>query len=287
MFYEKTFGRISNQIDIANGLQLSVEAEYADRQTLINHTTWNIFGVKNEWNPNTPKYDQPLNENYSRLAKGGIRLIYRPEYYYRIVGGKKQYVRSRFPFFTAYYQQGINGSSGDNYSTFSQLELAVNQTVRLGVFDRFTYNFVAGKFFNKNPFNYIDYKHFNTSGNIWLNFSNWNNSYALLPLYEYSTNKNWVQAFATYQTDYLIIKRLPFLQGKLFTESIHAKFLHTPEKKYYSEWGYSVDLFANTVAAGVFFSFDSFRHNAWGLQLSLPLLNTNRQKTAITVGIEE
>ena len=276
LFYEKTAVQLSNQIDIANGLQLGIVAEYADRKTLFNHTTWNIFGINNEWNPNKPKYGQPLNETYSRLAKGGIRLQYRPESYYRIINGRKQYVRSRFPYFTAYYQQGITGSSGKNYSTFSRLELNVNQTVPLGIFDRFTYSFTAGRFFNKNPFNYIDYKHFNTGGDIVLNFSDWNNSYALLPLYEYSTDKNWVQAFATYQTDYLIIKRLPFLQGKLFTESIHAKFLNTPDKKQYSEFGYSVDLFANTLAAGVFFSFDSFRYNAWGLQLSLPLFNKNR-----------
>ena len=286
MLYEKSFGQITNTIDIANGLQLGLVAEYADRQTLENHTTWNLFGVKNKWSPNIPNYGQPLNEEYSRLAKGGIRLIYRPEYYYRIVNGKKHYIRSRFPSFMAYYQQGIKGFSDNGYSTYSQLELSVNQTVRLGIFDRFSYYLTAGKFFNKNPFNYVDYKHFNTGGNIWFNFSEWNNSYALLPLYEYSTNKNWIQAFATYQTDYLILKRLPFLQGKLFSESIHAKFLHTPEKQYYSEWGYSVDLFANIVAAGVFVSFDSFKNNAWGLQLSLPIFNTNRQKTVVTIGIE-
>jgi len=287
MFYEKSFGKISNKIDIANGLQLSLEAEYADRNNLENHTTWNLFGIKDKWRPNVPDYGNPLNEAYSRLAKGGVRLIYTPEYYYRIINGKKHYVRSRFPTFMADYQQGINGSSGDNYSTFSRLELGVKQTIPLGLFDRFSYRLTAGRFFNNNPFNYIDYKHFNTGGNIWLNFSDWNMSYALLPLYTYSTNKNWIQAFVTYQTDYLLIKRLPFLQGKLFTESVHAKFLHTPDKPYYSEWGYSVDLFANTAVAGVFFSFDSFRYNACGVQLSFPLFGKNNsgQERVITVGM--
>jgi len=283
-FYEKTFGRIYNEIDIANGLQLGLEAEYADRQTLVNHTAWNIFGVKKNW-PNTPNYGQSLNETYSRLAKGGIRLQYRPEYYYRIVDGKKHYLRSKYPFFVLNYQQGVSGFSEHNYSSFSMLELSINQILQLGIFDRFAYGLVGGKFFNKNPFNYMDYKHFNSGGNIGLTFSDWDTSYALLPLYTYSTNKNWIQAFATYQTDYLLIKRLPFLQGKLFTESLHAKFLYTPEKKYYSEWGYSVDLFANTAAAGVFVSFDAFRQNAWGVQVSLPLFqNMNRQQMEITIG---
>jgi len=284
--YEKTFGQISNQIDICNGLQLIIDVEYANRQALDNHTTWNLFGIKNKWRPNTPEYDQPLNENYSRLAKGGIRMQYTPEYYYRIVNGKKRYVRSRFPTFTADYQQGINGFSGNNYSTFSRLELGVGQTVPLGIFDKFTYLLAAGRFFNNNSFNYIDYKHFNTGGDVWLNFSDWDESYALLPLYTYSTNKDWIQAFVAYKTDYLIIKRLPFLQGKLFTENVHAKFLHTPEKKYYSEWGYSVDFLGGAAVAGVFCSFDSFKYNSFGLQLSLPLFGkiSNQQEGVITIG---
>ena len=284
--YEKTFGRLSNQIDISNGLRLGLKMEYADRQSLDNHTAWNLFGIKNQWRPNVPEYNQPLNEMYSHLAKGEIRLRYTPEYYYRIINGKKRYIRSRFPTFEADYQQGINGFSGKDYSTFSRLELGVNQTVPLGLFDKFAYRFTAGRFFNKNPFNYIDYKHFNTGGAVWLNFSDWEMSYALLPLYTYSTNKDWIQAFATYQTDYLLIKRLPFLQGKLFSESLHAKFLHTPDKKYYSEWGYSINLFANTAVAGVFVSFDSFQYNSWGLQLSMPLFGKidNRREVVITVG---
>jgi hypothetical protein len=282
--YERTFGQLSNQIDISNGLQLDLALEFADRKTLINHTTWNIFGIKNKWRPNAPDFDQSLNETYSRLAKGNIRLRYTPEYYYWIDGGgRKRYVRSRFPTFEAEYQQGINAFSGKSHSTFSCLELGVNQTVSLGLFDRFTYRFTAGRFFNDNPFNYIDYKHFNTGGAVGLNFSDWSMSYALLPFYTYSTNKNWIQAFVTYQTDYLIIKRLPFLQGKLFTESIHAKFLNTPDKQYYSEWGYSVDLFGNSAVVGIFCSFDSFRFNSWGLQLSIPLLGKTRNQRTIAI----
>ena len=285
--YDKTFALLSNRIDISNGLQLGLELEFADRRSLDNHTTWNLFGVKNHWRPNLPEYAQALNETYSRLAKGTVHLQYTPEYYYRIQKGKKQYVRSRFPTFEAEYRQGINGFSGNNYSTFSRWEASVHQTIRLGVFDKFSYRFIAGGFLNQNPFNYIDYKHFSTGGAVPLNFSDWNTSYALLPLYACSTNKNWIQAFTTYHTDYLLIKRLPFLQGKLFMESVHAKFLHTPGKRYYSEWGYSVDFLAGAATAGVFTSFDAFQYSCWGLQLSLPLfgkIGKQREPVVITVG---
>jgi len=281
-FYEKTFARISNQIDIDNGLQLRVEAEFANRQMLENHTTWNIFGRENRWQPNVPNFDQPLNENYSRLARGSVRLQYTPEFFYRIRNGRKHYVRSRFPTFALAYQQGINGFSGGDYSTFSRLDFTVNQRISLGLFDNFTYRVVAGRFFNTNPFNYIDYKHFNTGG-VWFNFADRHNSYALLPFYAFSTNTGWIQAFATYQSDYLILKRLPFLQGRMFSENLHANFLHTPEKPFYSEFGYSVNFFGNVAEAGVFVSFDSFRYNSVGFQLSMPLFNRNRQQQEIVI----
>jgi hypothetical protein len=195
------------------------------------------------------------------------------------------------------YQQGITGPAGEYRekhptwlfpASFSRLEASIHQTVPLGVFNKFAYRLVAGGFFNKNPFNYIDYKHFSTGGAVWLNFSDWTMSYALLPLYSYSTNKNWIQAFATYHTDYLVIKRLPFLQGKLFMESLHAKFLHTPDKRYYSEWGYSVDFLAGLATAGVFVAFDSFQYAGYGLQLSLPLvgkIKNRKEEVVVTVGL--
>ncbi|MCL2683293.1 MAG: DUF5686 and carboxypeptidase regulatory-like domain-containing protein [Bacteroidales bacterium] len=283
-FYEKTFGQISNQIDIANGLQLGLEAELADRHTSDNHTTWNLFNRKNRWHENVPNYDQPLNETYSRLARGGIRLRYTPEYFYRMYAdGSKKYVRSRFPTFTADYQQGISGFSDKDYSTFSRVELSINQNISLGLFDNFTYRLVGGRFFNKNPFNYMDYKHFNTGGNLWVGFSNWRTSYVLLPFYTYSTNEHWIQAFATYQTDYLVVKRLPFMQGRLITESLHVKFLHTPEKPYYSELGYSIDWISGIASAGVFVSFDSFKYNSVGFQISVPLFNKNRNQQEIVI----
>ena len=50
--------------------------------------------------------------------------------------------------------------------------------------------------------------------------------------------------------------------------------------------GYSVDLFGNIVTAGIFVSFDSFQQNAWGLQLSMPLLGKVKgsREVSITVG---
>jgi hypothetical protein len=201
--------------------------------------------------------------------------------------GKKRYVRSRFPTFELDYRQGIHtGSFGEHHSEFRRLELSVKQRINRGVFNRLNYTFIVGKYFNHNPFNYIDYKHFSTNG-PGLTFKDWKDSYVLLPYYTHSTGKEWIQAFVNYNTDYLLLKRLPFLQGKLFTETLQGKFLHTPDKKYYSEWGYSVDFPFGLGGAGVFAAFDSFRYNGFGVQFTIPLfsiLKKGNNGITITVG---
>jgi hypothetical protein len=288
-FYEKRYGRMSNEIDLLNGLQFGLSLESTHRQELVNHTTWNFFGRKNHVVPNIPEYNQAMNLEYSDLAQYSIRLTYTPEYYYRMKKGKKQYVRSRFPTFELDYQQGLelqNRFLGDHQSVFRRMELSIKQKVKWGLFNRLDYTLIAGKYFNNNPFNYIDYKHFNKSG-PWLSFKDWKNAYALLPYYTCSTAKEWIQVFVNYDTDYLLAKRLPFLQGKLFTETLQAKFLHTPDKKYYSEWGYSINLPFGLGGAGVFVAFDSFRYNSFGLQFAIPLFSIlKRGNNEITLGVE-
>ncbi|MDR0833812.1 MAG: DUF5686 and carboxypeptidase regulatory-like domain-containing protein [Candidatus Symbiothrix sp.] len=271
--YEKEYLELYNQIDIANGLQLVLGIEFAKRHYLDNHTTWNIFGIHDKWTPNLPDYAGDLNLQYSDLAKYTVALQYTPYYYYRMEKGKKRYVRSSFPTFAAVYQKGFSTGSGENNSEFSMLRLSVHQRIKWGVFSSFSYRINAGKFFNDNAFNYIDYKHFTTGGDKWVSLKNWDYSYALLPLYAYSTNKEWLQAFASYKTDYLLLKRIPYFQGKLFMESVQAKFLHTPDKKYYSEWGYSIGLVEGLVGdLGVFVAFDKSKYSGFGVQLSMPLI---------------
>jgi hypothetical protein len=276
-FYDNSYLKIFNQIDIINGLQLGAGFETARRHLIDNHIAWNLSGKEDKVTPNIPSYNYSLQLNYEHSAKYTIHLKYTPEYYYRIKNGKKQYLHSRFPTFELNYQQGLDCGGNEFYSRFSRIELSMKQKIKFGIFNRLTYQFIAGKFFNTNLFNYIDYKHFNTSGNAWSTFKTDNNSYALLPFYTYSTNQTWIQTFVNYNTDYLVLKRLPFLQGKLFTETLQAKFLHTPDKKYYSEWGYSVNLPANLLCISMFLAFDSFRYSQMGLQLSAPFLSTAKK----------
>jgi hypothetical protein len=283
-FYEKAYGRLSNQIDIANGLQLSTGVEWAERQPLTSHTNRYLFGEKEPWEANVPHDAYPSNSQHTRLAQYAIHLKYTPEHYYRMLKGKKRYAHSRFPTFGLNYRQGIRFPSGDgDFSLFRQLEATVTQDVRLGLFSRLNYTLVAGRFLNDSPFNYIDYKHFNVSG--YVTVKSWNTAYALLPYYQYSTDSHWLQVFTNYHMDYLLLKRLPFLQGKMFTETLQTKFLHTKEKPAYSEWGYSVDWGMGAGSLGLFVAFDKLTYNSFGVRLSIPLMGKGNGAKEITISL--
>lgn len=279
-YYDKRYIGISNKIDLANGLQLNLGIEGAYRDPLEINTTWNLFGVKNRWTENRPNYPGAINENYDMSLKYDVGLKYTPRNYYRVFDGKKEYVYSDYPTFELSYSHGLNKVpksilSPDSYnrlSSFAKIEFSVKQTVKLGYFSNLDYTLTAGKFLNSNEFSYVDYKHFNTSA-LWMTFKNLNSSYALLPYYTHSTNKEWAQAFLNYSSDYILLKRLPFLQGKMFQEVLQGKFLYTPDKPCYWELGYSVD-FLNMLAAGVFVSFDKADFNAVGFKVSIPFLQT-------------
>ncbi len=269
--YENNFFRVSNKIDICSGLNMEAGIEFGKRNQMYNHTTFHFLKSDEKVESNRPYYPGALNSGYSGLNSYFVNLEYTPEYYYRITQtGKKEYVKSIYPTFGIHYEQGTSGLV-DNASRFTRLEGSIRQSIRTGLFDRFSYTVRGGGFFDSNAFNYIDYKHFNVAP-LFLTFKTLEEVYLLLPHYEFSTNKNWIQVFANYDTQYLLLKRLPFLQGKLFSEALHVKFLHTPEKELYTEWGYSLKV-PILGAVGVFTSFDSFRYEAIGLRISFTLLD--------------
>jgi hypothetical protein len=274
--YDEKFIWFSNEMDIANGLRLMAGASLARRKELEIKTKYHLFSKKERWTPNVPEFAGNLNPQFSDLAKYEIRLTYTPEYYYFMEDWGKRYVRSRFPTFTFNFQSGVSlggkFASTTTASRFNRIEFGINQNIATSIFSQINYNVIFGKYLNINDFNYIDYKHFETGGDLLFSTKNLQNSYVLLPFYTFSTKNWWLQAFLNYNSDYILLKRLPFLQGKIFSEGLQAKLLHTPEKPFYTEFGYLLGL-RGVMDLSFFVSFDKLKYNSAGFQISIPLVN--------------
>lgn len=266
-FYKKKFIALSNTVELANGLPLTTGISYEKRNALHNRQSYNFFG--NTPSSNLPNGQlMPMPDNSAMKVK--IRLAYTPQYHYWKHRGKKMYIYSDYPTFSIQYEAGISTGSQESAS-FNKLEGNISQTIKISEFDRIGYTVNGGKFLSDKRVYFPDFKHFDTN-ELFITGSSLDNSFCLFDNYIYSTDKQWLQAHLNYTSDYLLFKRLPFLQKYMFNEALHARTLWIPGKSY-SEFGYSVG-FSNIARIGVFIGLEKGKYDAVGFTISLPVLKS-------------
>lgn len=266
-FYKKKFIALSNTVELANGLPLTTGISYEKRNALHNRQSYNFFG--NTPSSNLPNGQlMPMPDNSAMKVK--IRLAYTPQYHYWKHRGKKMYIYSDYPTFSIQYETGISTGSQESAS-FNKLEGNISQTIKISEFDRIGYTVNGGKFLSDKRIYFPDFKHFDTN-ELFITGSSLDNSFCLFDNYIYSTDKQWLQAHLNYTSDYLLFKRLPFLQKYMFNEALHARTLWIPGKSY-SEFGYSVG-FSNIARIGVFVGLEKGKYDAVGFTISLPVLKS-------------
>ncbi len=260
MLYRNKYFHLRNAIDLTNGLQLITILKAADRSALTNNTRYRFFGSGSKIKENLQDME------YNDLLSYSVGFTYTPEYYYSIYEGRKRYRHTKYPTITMFYDEGFSSVSSEN-SRFRRLQGQINHRVRLNPFSSFSYLINAGGYLgDRSRMNFADYKHINTTGNVWAATKSPLYSFMLLDPYQASTNKYWVYSHINYNSKYILFKRLPFLQGKLFNEGLHLKYLYTPTMKNYTELGYSVDLF-HMLSLGVHCSFLKFNYESVGLRM--------------------
>lgn len=262
-FYQKDFVSAKNSIDLTNGLQLTTGFEMAKRSGLPNCSDWGIWGNTNKIKPNLNPGDRFDVVSYS------IKLSYSPYAYYSIYKGRKEYRNITSPTFGVEYSEGFSSLLKNN-SRYKKLQGSISQRIKLNYFNDIDYRIEGGGFIGStNKTQFADFQQFNTSGKYSLtNFPL--NTYTLLGNYEASTDRYWINSQFNYQSQYLLLKRLSFLQALPITENLHFKNLYTPDFSLYTEIGYSVDLI-NLINVGAFTSFRKGDYDAFGLRLSFNL----------------
>lgn len=263
MLYQNDYIRFKNKIELTHALLMAVEVDVAKRRSLENNVTDMLFGKKKDVTANLitdPHFDR---------IRYDIDLEYTFNQYYEIYKGKKIYRRTNSPTVNLHFSQNHPVNDSDNNRSQS-LEMGVRQQVKMGLFSSLVYSVNAGSFLGSSDrVNFADYKHFNTSDLMFTGKSSFE-SFMLLDYYSHSTNKRWVQGDVNYNSQYILLKRLPFLQGKVFGETIGAKYLYTPQNKHYTEFGYSIG-FGKFMNVGVFSSFNDLKHDKLGVRFSLDI----------------
>lgn len=257
-FYQKNYVSATNTIDLYNGLNFISHFEIANRSGLQNSTDY-TWGKRSKIKENIFPDDRFDKVMY------GLGFNYTPYAYYTARDGRKRYVKYTSPTFFIRYSQTFSSTAG-NDKQFYKLHGGIQQNIKLSEFTNLDYLAEGGGFFgDKNYIHFADFQHFNTSDVI-VNLKSPFTSFMLLDNYAASTNKYWIRTHINYESQYILLKRLPFLQGKMFSETLHLKNLYTPDMKLYTEAGYSVN-FTKLLNAGAFVSFRKGKYQDFGIRV--------------------
>ncbi len=265
-FYSNRYVRFRNAVDLVNGLRLEITGKYEKRRILENRITYNFF--KKDAEPNLPSWEGGVNMPDNTALVLGVNIDYTPYYYYRIDEGRKEYLHSDWPTFSIGYERGVSLNEGHD-SSFERLQLGIRQDIKMGYFDRISYEGQIGKFFSVREIYFPDYKHFGTTGWIW-NTDGFETGFFVADYYRLHTRDKWAYGGLNYLSEYLLLKRLPFLQHSLMDEAVHLRYLWTPGLRNYAETGYSLGVF-DAIRAGVFVGWDRDGYQGVGMRISISL----------------
>ncbi|VBB43332.1 conserved exported hypothetical protein [uncultured Paludibacter sp.] len=264
-FYQKKHISAENSIDIANGLKFKLGGSYENRTLLENNTEFNFLNKSVK--PNFPREKLSEFPNHtSTLFWTGLEWT--PKYYYRIVEGKKYYSFSRYPTFQLLYTKAVPALKNETQPEYDKINFSVQQEIRLGLFDMLRYNINLGGFLTKKQLFAPDYQYFSTIP-LYITHHKHTETFALLPNYTYLNDK-WWESHITFSSEHILLKRIPALQSKAFSESLHFNTLWNYKGKPYNELGYSIG-FTPDMRIGVYSSFTGINYNNIGIRINLSL----------------
>ena len=258
--------------DLANGLNLKVAVDYSDNSPLTNHSGFSFIDFKDkEIQPNVP-LNNTLNqwqlEGHQSFVGQAI-LEYTPHHRYSIRNNTKVYAESKYPTYTLNYRGSYSGILGSD-ARYDLLRMGIRQKINFGIDDHISYAVNAGTFLNSSKVYFEDFRHFNTQSTGFA-FNSTENSFRLLPFYEFSTQKSFVDAHINWQSRRLILKHLPVIKNSSVSENLFVNFLSTPEMKNYMEAGYGLrQLFLLLNIEGVA-GFENGKFRSAGIRVSINL----------------
>lgn len=271
-FYRRDFLQLNASRDLINGLNLNATLDYSDNSALSNHSNYSFIDHKDKViQPNIPinnTLESWQLENHQTLAFRAI-LEYTPQHRYRVQNHTKMYVESKFPTYSLTYKSALSGIFGSD-TRYDLLKLGIRQKIDFGIDDHFWYSANGGKFLNRNRVYFDDFQHFNTQSTGFM-FSSYENSFRLLPFYQFSTSDRFLEAHANWQTRRLILKQLPIIKNSSISEKLFVNYLNTPELKSYVETGYGISnlfLLLNVEAVA---GFENGKFRSAGVKVSLNL----------------
>ena len=270
-FYENKNLTLKNKIDFKNGLQFEFSSSYRNVAPLINITNFSFFYINKKYHPNEICNNEAVkNSSFEEQKSFSInaKLNYTPMQRYYMFRGKKIMLSSDYPTFTFEAKQGIKAFL--SHANYLMTAIGAYKKPEFSFLPVFSWNINAGKFFINKQIHFSEFQHFNTV-KIPLLTQDLTDGFFLIDSYEASTDKWFLKANGTFTTSYLMIKYLPFLSNRMWSENIHINYLYTPDYSHYTQIGYSIGRIYMLGNIGVFAGFNDLKYKHWGVRVALVL----------------
>ena len=271
-FYRRDFLQLMVNRDLVNGLNLNVALDYSENSPLSNHSDFSFIDYKDrEIQSNMPANNtlEPWQLEKHQSLIGRLVLEYTPHHRYSVRNRTKMYAESKYPTYSLIYKGAFSNVFGSD-TRFDLVKIGMRQQMKFGIDDHLSYTISAGTFLNSSKVYFEEFQHFNTQPTGFM-FGGTENSFRLLPFYEYSTQKSFFESHVNWESRRLILKLLPVIRNSSFSENLSVDFLTTPEINNYAEVGYGlkrVFLLLNFEAVA---SFENGKYKSAGVRVSLNL----------------
>ncbi|MDA3822732.1 MAG: DUF5686 family protein, partial [Bacteroidales bacterium] len=275
--FEKRSVVLEHRMDLATGLVFYATAEYQDRRELENNSDFSFFyRDSRSFTDNHPvDMDADLDIfNDSKALSGKILLEYTHEYYYRLKNGRKQYFKSEYPTIYASYKQAFPGEN-PGWADYSLVSGGLRHEREVGLLSEINYSIEAGYYLNTNEMHFSDYTHFKTSP-VLLDMIGFEETFLLLnhhkgqvlDHYRAATNESYLQVHGKLTSPYLLLKLLPWMSERLWTESLSVDYLVTPAINNHIQVGYSLNEIAFLLDIGIYAAFEDWKYHGTGLRVN-------------------
>jgi hypothetical protein len=267
-YYEDRYLKLSNNVDLANGLVLGTKFEYKNVRELENSTNFSFIGNQNDYMPNTPANDEVTADQLAAQidARIAVRLEYTPKYYYRISNGVKVMSHSDFPTFYLCYEKGLKNFFSST-SDYDYLNTGLSYAIEFSQSSSLAWDVNIGWFTNNTRLHFSEFAHVQTQTSPVLPHE-YRHSFYVPNYYALSTADRFLNGFISYKTPFLALKYLPVLSNTLWREMIWAGYYSSPVNPYHTEFGYTLLEVLYSTNVGVFVGFDKLNFTRVGINLA-------------------
>ncbi len=267
-YFENRFVKLSNRVDLANGLVIRAKLEYKNTREMENITNFSLVNSLDNYMPNLPANDEVTAAQLANqiTSKAGIRIDYTPKYYYRVRNGVKEMSHSDFPTFYVGYDKGFKNIFSST-SDFDYLYGGIDYGRELTQTSSLCWNLAVGWYTKSDQLHFSDFAHVMTQTSPILPHE-YRHSFYIPNYYALSTGDRFINGFISYKAPFIILKYLPILSNTLWREMIWAGYYSSPTNSHHTEIGYTLlEVFYST-NVGVFVGFDKMNVTKVGVNLA-------------------